>query len=231
MEKHESEDEDSGVYQAKSLINCDSPSNLSVTRTKSRSRSRSHSRSRSNSSSSELEVDSPPPPRITISPLTDIQHVMKSVNEINQSLTFAPSLQTKKSEAFSVSALLRDDQPKTSKSPASSNNSFENIRFVLDYSILVTTWKSLKFIQIDWLSFDFNQFSVTNRPSYPQIYEQNVLSRPLFHPFPLFAMLQQGQQQQNTALSGWVVRNCGSSRVAFHFPFQLAIIPHRPRTF
>ncbi|CRL02630.1 CLUMA_CG015877, isoform A [Clunio marinus] len=149
VEKPESEDEESGIYQAKSLITCDSPSNLSVTRTKSRSRSRSHSRSRSNSSSSELEVDSPPPPRITISPITDIQH-------------------TKKSESFSVSALLRDDQPKTSKSPASSNNSFENIR-----------------------------------PSYPQIYDQNVLSRPLFHPFPLFAMLQQGQQQQNTTLSSY----------------------------
>lgn len=38
--------------------------------------------------------------------------------------------QSKKSEAFSVSALLRDDQPKVSKSPASSNNSFENIRWV-----------------------------------------------------------------------------------------------------
>ena len=75
MEKPESEDEDVGVYQAKSLITCDSPSNLSVTRTKSRSRSRSHSRSRSSSSSSELEVDSPPPPRITISPITDVQHV------------------------------------------------------------------------------------------------------------------------------------------------------------
>lgn len=76
MEKPESEDEDASVYQAKSLITCDSPSNLSVTRTKSRSRSRSHSRSRSSSSSSsELEVDSPPPPRITISPLTDIPHV------------------------------------------------------------------------------------------------------------------------------------------------------------
>lgn len=81
MEKPESEDEETGaIYRAKSLISCDSPSNLSVTRTKSRSRSRSrsqsHSRSRSNSSSSsELEVDSPPPPRIMHSPLTDIPHV------------------------------------------------------------------------------------------------------------------------------------------------------------
>lgn len=72
MEKPESEEEeDAGIYQAKSLISCDSPSNLSVTRT--RSRSRSHSRS--NSSSSDLEVDSPPPPRITISPITDIPNV------------------------------------------------------------------------------------------------------------------------------------------------------------
>lgn len=39
--------------------------------------------------------------------------------------------QTKKSESFSMSALLRDDQPKISKSPASSNNSFENIRLVV----------------------------------------------------------------------------------------------------
>ncbi|KAG5677600.1 hypothetical protein PVAND_007344 [Polypedilum vanderplanki] len=155
MEKPESEDEEAnglGIYRAKSLISCDSPSNLSVTRTKSRSRSRSRSQSRSrsrsnSSSSSELEVDSPPPPRImSHSPL----------------ITEIIPHQTKKSESFSVSALLRDDQPKIiSKSPASSNNSFENIR-----------------------------------PSYPQIYEQNVLSRPLFHPFPLFAMLQQQQQQQ-----------------------------------
>lgn len=81
MEKPESEDEDAGVYRAKSLITCDSPSNLSVTRTKSRSRSRSHSRSRSSSSSSDLEVDSPPPPRITISPLTDIQQHVRRMNE------------------------------------------------------------------------------------------------------------------------------------------------------
>lgn len=81
MEKPESEDEDAGVYRAKSLITCDSPSNLSVTRTKSRSRSRSHSRSRSSSSSSDLEVDSPPPPRITISPLTDIQQHVRQMNE------------------------------------------------------------------------------------------------------------------------------------------------------
>ena len=139
MEKPESEDEDGGVYQAKSLITCDSPSNLSVTRTKSRSRSRSHSRSRSNSSSSELEVDSPPPPRITMSPLIDIQHVRqpKSVESVKFQ---AHIFQTKKSEAFSVSALLRDDQPKT-KSPASSNNSFENIRFVcrlLNWNWLIT---------------------------------------------------------------------------------------------
>lgn len=129
MEKPESEDEDAGVYQAKSLITCDSPSNLSVTRTKSRSRSRSHSRSRSNSSSSELEVDSPPPPRITMSPMIDIQHVRHTSSLQNVKFQ-AHIFQTKKSEAFSVSALLRDDLPKTSKSPASSNNSFENIRFV-----------------------------------------------------------------------------------------------------
>ena len=146
MEKQESEDEDSGTYHSKPLLVCDSPSNISVSRTKSRSCSRSHSRSRSRSSSPELEVDSPPPPRISTTPITDL--ILNS--------------HSKKSEAFSVSALLRDDQPKTSKSPASSNNSFENIR-----------------------------------PPYPHFYDQNMLSRPLFHPFPLFAMLQQqGQQQQ-----------------------------------
>ncbi|CAO1368577.1 unnamed protein product [Diamesa hyperborea] len=146
MEKQESEDEDNGTYHSKSLLVCDSPSNLSVTRTKSRSCSRSRSRSRSRSSSPELEVDSPPPPRISTTPITDL--ILNS--------------HSKKSEAFSVSALLRDDHAKTSKSPASSNNSFENIR-----------------------------------PPYPHFYDQNMLSRPLFHPFPLFAMLQQqGQQQQ-----------------------------------
>ncbi len=124
------------IYRTKSIISCDSPSNLSITRTKSRSRSRSHSHSRSRSNSestlsSELEVDSPPPPpRNTQSPLIDIQHVsiragVKCLNILNQF-----SSQSKKSEAFSVSALLRDDQPKVSKSPASNNNSFETMRFV-----------------------------------------------------------------------------------------------------
>ena len=74
IEKPDSDDDDDVVYRAKSLISCDSPSNLSISRTKSRSRSRSHSHSRSRSISSELEVDSPPQ-RITHSPLIDIQHV------------------------------------------------------------------------------------------------------------------------------------------------------------
>lgn len=144
MEKPESEeDEDGGIYRAKSLVNCDSPSNLSITRTKSRSHSRSRSRSRSrssSSSSSELEVDSPPPPRILHSPYTELHHVSYKEKSIYQTEKFNrlsfTSQQTKKSESFSMSALLRDDQPKTSKSPASSNNSFENIRFVqlFDYS-------------------------------------------------------------------------------------------------
>lgn len=148
MEKPESEeDEDGAIYRAKSLVNCDSPSNLSITRTKSRSHSRSRSRSRSrssSSSSSELEVDSPPPPRILHSPYTELHHVSQSKQpdshqlKTHSSTRLTCAQQTKKSESFSMSALLRDDQPKTSKSPASSNNSFENIRFVqlFDYSRL-----------------------------------------------------------------------------------------------
>ena len=46
-----------------------------------------------------------------------------------------------------MSALLRDDQPK-SKSPASSNNSFENIRLVLNFSAKV----SVHHILIDLLT-------------------------------------------------------------------------------
>lgn len=131
MKKTDSEDEDNNnTYHEKSLLVCVSPSDISVTRTKSRSRSRSRSRSgtRSRSSSPELEVDSPPPPRICSSPITDIplvslQNTLKSLN-----FNFKYFFQPKKSEAFSVSALLRDDQPKSSKSPTSSSNSFENIR-------------------------------------------------------------------------------------------------------
>jgi growth factor independent 1 len=97
----ESEDEDNNntTYPAKPISVCDSLSNLSVTRTKSRSRSRSRDHSRSRSSSPELEVDSPPPPRILSTTTADFEH------------------SPKKSEAFSVSALLRDDQPKLPKSP------------------------------------------------------------------------------------------------------------------
>lgn len=96
-----------------------------------------------------------------------------------------------------MSALLRDDQPKISKSPASSNNSFENIR-------LVCCQSNNSYFHTAQNDFIINQFSFSPkcRPSYPHIYEQNVLSRPLFHPFPLFAMLQQQgqQQQQNSSL-------------------------------
>lgn len=94
----ESEDEDNNNTYHSKPISCDSPvSNLSVTRSRSRSRSRSSRRSRSRSSSSELEVDSPPPPPRIDSPVEE----------------------TKKLNGFSMSALLRDDQPKI-KSPTSS---------------------------------------------------------------------------------------------------------------
>ncbi|XP_062706191.1 fez family zinc finger protein 1 isoform X2 [Aedes albopictus] len=39
------------------------------------------------------------------------------------------------------------------------------------------------------------------RPNYSQFYEQSLLNRPLFHPFPFFAMLQQQGHQLNPALS------------------------------
>ncbi|XP_055709894.1 zinc finger protein Gfi-1b [Phlebotomus papatasi] len=153
VERVDSEDEDNNnsTYQHKTPPSvCDSPSNLSVVRIKSRSRSRSKSPegSRSRSSSPELEVDSPPPPRITESPTTEISSQL-----------------VKKSEAFSVSALLRQDQPKASKSPTSISSTFDMLR-----------------------------------PNYPPMYDHNMLSRPLFHPFPWIAAvaLQQGQQVANS---------------------------------
>lgn len=132
MEKQESEDEDNNntYHEKSSMMVCVSPSEISVTRTHSRSRSRSGSRShsRSRSSSPELEVDSPPPPRITSSPITDIPQVKLIIITNDSRIKQILPKQSKKSEAFSVSALLREDQPKSSKSPTSSNNSFENIR-------------------------------------------------------------------------------------------------------
>ncbi|XP_038111664.1 fez family zinc finger protein 1 isoform X2 [Culex quinquefasciatus] len=41
------------------------------------------------------------------------------------------------------------------------------------------------------------------RPNYSQFYEQSLLNRPLFHPFPFFAMLQQQGHQLNPALSNY----------------------------
>lgn len=196
MEKPESEDEDASVYQAKSLITCDSPSNLSVTRTKSRSRSRSHSRSRSSSSSSsELEVDSPPPPRITISPLTDIPHVRCHFDFIQDRILgpFRSFTDKEIRIVLSLSAVARRSTKNVKVA------SIEQ-QLVREYKVCVRLFNPCS-DATNWLITHF-----INRPSYgPHIYEQNVLSRPLFHPFPLFAMLQQGQQQQqqqNTSLSG-----------------------------
>lgn len=91
----------------------------------------------------------------------------------------------KNSEAFSVSALLkREDEPK-SKSPLS-NSSFECVRFV-----------GIGFV----LDSFFLLWSSIYRPNYSQFYEQSLLNRPLFHPFPFFAMLQQQGHQLNPALS------------------------------
>lgn len=100
------EDEDNNNTYHSKPISCDSPTNLSVTR----SRSNSRHGSRSRSSSSELEVDSPPPPpRINDSP---------SIIEVGVE---------KKSNGFSMSALLRnDDQPKLDK--ALTGSSFTPLR-------------------------------------------------------------------------------------------------------
>uniref|UniRef100_A0A182ILH4 C2H2-type domain-containing protein n=1 Tax=Anopheles atroparvus TaxID=41427 RepID=A0A182ILH4_ANOAO len=41
------------------------------------------------------------------------------------------------------------------------------------------------------------------RPNYSQFYEQSLLNRPLFHPFPFFAMLQQQGHQLSPALANY----------------------------
>lgn len=61
-----------------------------------------------------------------------------------------------------MSALLRDDQPKTSKSPASSSNSFENIRFVVrlfDYSIKF--YPTFKMSKTHSISLYISHFDIT----------------------------------------------------------------------
>lgn len=88
------------------IISCDSPSNLSA-----RSRRSGDSR-RSRSSSPELEVDSPPPPRVIDSP--------PCATEINE--------MPKKSNAFSVSALLRNDSDMKGNGRKSPNISFTPLR-------------------------------------------------------------------------------------------------------
>lgn len=103
MKQQDSEDEDNNnTFHHKTPSICDSPSNLSISRRISRSRSRSRSRdgSRSRSVSTELEVDSPPssplPSRLLESPIiTEITPIPK------------------KSETFSVSALLKQDPKKS----------------------------------------------------------------------------------------------------------------------
>lgn len=116
-----SEDEDNNnTYEHKSSPICDSTHELVnnihhasrhhfLREFRSRSRSQSRSprddmRSRSRSSSLELEVDSPPP-----LPAKSISVSESPVTELSTS--------SKKSEIFSVSALLRQDEPRTSKSP------------------------------------------------------------------------------------------------------------------
>lgn len=95
------------------IISCDSPSNLSARSRRSRSGDSIRHGSRSRSSSPELEVDSPPPPRIIDSPVTEIHEI------------------SKKSNAFSVSALLRNDSDLSSKNSArkSPSISFTPLRY------------------------------------------------------------------------------------------------------
>lgn len=68
---------------------------------------------RSRSTSPELEVDSPPPPRITESPYPR----QPSVTELSKSTP------VKRSETFSVNALLRPDIPRTQRSPVANDGS------------------------------------------------------------------------------------------------------------
>ncbi|KAJ6649898.1 Zinc finger protein [Pseudolycoriella hygida] len=103
VKSQESEDEDNNntYHDEKISPLSDFSSSFKDNCSKSRSRSSSRSRyaSRSCSVSPELEVDSPPPLRITDSPSTTL--IQSSKN----------------SEQFSVSALLREDQPRKTKSP------------------------------------------------------------------------------------------------------------------
>lgn len=117
---HTSHNEDSKPE----IISCDSPSNLSARSHRSRSRdSDRHGSQRSRSSSPELEVDSPPPPRIIDSPVTEMHEI-----PIN-----------KKSNAFSVSALLRNDSDLSSKNSRKSPSiSFTPLR----YFVLFVMYKS-----------------------------------------------------------------------------------------
>ncbi|XP_031623379.1 zinc finger protein 782 [Contarinia nasturtii] len=126
--------------------------------TKSRSSSRSRSPTRSCSVSPELEVDSPPPPlRMNESPTTT--NIFQNV--------------VKKSETFSMSALLREDGPRAPvKSPPSTNMAFD-------------------------------AFRTTTSSNYPPIYDQNMLHhRPLFHTFPWLAAVAFHQGQQPNAPAG-----------------------------
>lgn len=72
-----------------------------------------------------------------------------------------------------------------------------------NWAILLCHWQIL-LKTLGMLTNSFHMFWIFGliifvyylRPPYPQFYDNNMLSRPLFHPFPLFAMLQQHQGQQ-----------------------------------
>lgn len=113
----------------KSPSQCSSPLMI---KSRSRSRSMEHdrSRSRSLSSCSEVEVDSPPPSprthirsihyehsasRILIEASSSQRHIVSSPPSSTTALELSQI--GKKSEQFSVSNLLRDDLPKSQKSP------------------------------------------------------------------------------------------------------------------
>ncbi|XP_063702401.1 zinc finger protein 358-like isoform X2 [Culicoides brevitarsis] len=151
------------------IISCDSPTNLSARSHRSRSRESERHGSRSRSSSPELEVDSPPPPRVE-SP--ELHEIPKS-----------------KSNAFSMSALLRNDD-------AGSKRKSPNIGFA------------------------------PLRPPY-QPYDQNLIPRPFFHPFPwllLNPQQQQQAQQQQQQQPGQPPNGMPSS---FHVPSPEELIRFR----
>lgn len=163
-----SEDEDNNnICNYKNLQKCDKihtdkenthlryiHNNFDDRESRSRSRSLSRSpndlyRSRSRSSSTELEVDSPPPPailqqtrtsRTSESPVTDV------------------SVSPKKSETFSVSALLRQDQPSRSTKSLVPVSSFGSFRYHYQPNYEQTMLQRPMFSSLPWLAaFAFHQ--------------------------------------------------------------------------